>query len=490
MQHFYDGQIRRYVTQMVRLMSNFSVKDGSGTLKQVPVMYGDLTRQVASIIRDNSENKIPSAPRMAVYINSLEMDRSRTADASYVSKVNIRERAYDENNEEYLNTQGKNYTVERLMPTPYTLGFTVDIWSSNTDQKLQIMEQILTLFNPSLEIQTTDNYIDWTSLSVVNMEGITFSSRSIPVGVDSDIDVANMTFTTPIYLSPPIKVKRLGVITNIITSVFNEDKGTIDLSLSRPELKAYDDSVIAGSKPTTDGNTETVNDSNAIPVNVSHKNYGIYITGTMAQLVANNRVGSTNWRNVIDTYPGQYQDDISRLYIRRSDENRDVTGTISLNPNDETQLMVNWDLDSFPSNTIINGPTRLNAQWTSIDYIIDPLKTNPITENMRGLGSRILLLNDIGDADNGNEGPSAWDGNFQGTDLVASKDDIVEWDGNQWRIVFDASENKLVYNDEVLTTVYTTNLKTGIQYRWDGSDWLLSVEGLYPNGTWRLSLNG
>ena len=62
MQHFYDGQIRRYVTQMVRLMSNFSVKDGSGTLKQVPVMYGDLTRQVASIIRDNSENKIPSAP--------------------------------------------------------------------------------------------------------------------------------------------------------------------------------------------------------------------------------------------------------------------------------------------------------------------------------------------------------------------------------------------------------------------------------------------
>ena len=60
------------------------------------------------------------------------------------------------------------------------------------------MEQILTLFNPSLEIQTTDNYIDWTSLSVVNMEGITFSSRSIPVGVDSDIHVANMTFTTPI----------------------------------------------------------------------------------------------------------------------------------------------------------------------------------------------------------------------------------------------------------------------------------------------------
>ena len=58
---------------------------------------------------------------MAVYITGLELDRERLADASYVEKVNIRERAYNESGQEYLNTQGKNYTVERLMPTPYLL---------------------------------------------------------------------------------------------------------------------------------------------------------------------------------------------------------------------------------------------------------------------------------------------------------------------------------------------------------------------------------
>ena len=340
MQHFYDGQIRRYVTQMVRLMSNFSVKDGSGTLKQIPVMYGDLTRQVANIIRDNSENKIPSAPRMAVYVSNLEMDRTRTSDASYVNKVNIRERAYDENNEEYLNFQGKNYTVERLMPTPYILGFTVDVWSSNTDQKLQILEQILTLFNPSLEIQTTDNYIDWTSLTTVNLESVTFSSRSIPVGVDSDIDVATMVFSTPIYLSPPIKVKRLGVITNIITSIFNEDTGTIDLGMSMPELTAYDDSIMPGGKY-VDGKITAQTDAAEITANTSYQDYGLYITGTMAQLVTNGRVGQANWRNITNVYPGQYQDDISRIYIRRLDEDRDITGTISINPTDETQMIIN-----------------------------------------------------------------------------------------------------------------------------------------------------
>src|SRR5210317_145672 len=241
MQHFYDGQIRRYITQIVRLMSNFSYKDGSGSLTEVPVMYGDITRQVGHILRDNSENKIPSAPRMAVYVTGLEMDTTRLADSSYVNKLNIRERAYDADGQEYLNTEGKNYTVERLMPTPYTLSLNVDMWTTNTDQKLQIMEQILMLFNPSLEIQTTDNYVDWTSLSVVNLENVTFSSRSIPIGTESEIDVATMTFTTPIYISPPTKVKKLGVITHIITSIFNEQTGNIDLSQTMPELKAYQD---------------------------------------------------------------------------------------------------------------------------------------------------------------------------------------------------------------------------------------------------------
>ena len=67
MQHFYDGQIRRYITQLVRLFSNFSYKDGDGKVIRVPVMYGDITRQVGSYSRDNSENKIPSAPRDCLY---------------------------------------------------------------------------------------------------------------------------------------------------------------------------------------------------------------------------------------------------------------------------------------------------------------------------------------------------------------------------------------------------------------------------------------
>ena len=120
MEHFYDGQIRRYITQVIRVFSNFVVKYGDGTLVRIPVMYGNADRQAASIIRNNSENKVNSVPRIAVYVTALALDRDRLSDSSFVSKVHIRERDVN-NSGEYTHGQGRNYTVERLMPTPFKL---------------------------------------------------------------------------------------------------------------------------------------------------------------------------------------------------------------------------------------------------------------------------------------------------------------------------------------------------------------------------------
>jgi len=487
MLHFYDGQIRRYITQIIRLMSNFSYKDGDGKTVQVPVMYGDLTRQVANIIRDNSENKIPSAPRMAVYITGLEMDSARLSDSSYVSKLNLRERAFDSENKEYLNTQGKNFTVERLMPTPYTLTLNVDIWSSNTDQKLQIMEQILMLFNPSLEIQTTDNYIDWTSLSVVNLTQINFSNRSIPVGTESEIDIGTLTFTTPIYISPPTKVKRLGVITSVITSIYDETKGTIELSNSQPELQAYGDTTVPEADiqtsvtitPTGEiqknyGDMKTIKGENkeGLAITTSYRNYDLLVMNQSVRLIDKGILNNVTWTEYIKAFPGTFETGISQIKLRRKDTTGEITGTAAINTNDEYELIINWDEDTLPSDTVITGPS---GDKNKIDYIIDPTKTNPT--NLKVTGTRILLLDEgIGDTSN-EDGADAWK-NADGTDFIASANDIVEWSGTAWSVVFDAST--------YTTTAYTTNLNTGVQYKWTGTEWLLSFEGEYPHTTWRL----
>ena len=484
MQHFYDGQIRRYITQLTRLFSNFSYKDGKGNLTQIPVMYGDITRQVGHIIRDNSENKIPSAPRISVYITTLEMDRARSFDSSFVGKIHLRERAYDATGQEYLNTQGQNYTVERLAPTPFMLGINCDIWSTNTEQKLQIIEQILTLFNPSLEIQTTDNYIDWTSLSVVNLDNIQFSTRSIPIGTESEIDVGQLGFTTPIWLSPPAKVKKLGVITSVVMSIFDETKGTIDLGQTLPELKAFDDSPeqdVKGDDPSlhdkSKASVTTRAGADALQV-VSAAGYDIIVTNNVVVLGKGGIAGEINWRTVLETELGEYIAGLSKIYLNRLDVGN-VIGTFALNSLDETQIIVNWDVDTIPTNSIFDGPAVTKG---TIDYIIDPTRTNPT--NLKVGGTRILLLDDIGATTNA-DGPDAWK-SISGADFIAKANDIVEWDGNTWTIVFDSNNND--GSDSTVDIKYTTNLNTGIQYRWDGTEWTLSFEGTYRIGTWRLAL--
>ena len=542
MQHFYDKQIRRYLTQMIRMFSNFSYADGKGALVTVPVSYGDLTRQVANIIRENSENKMPSAPRMSVYVTGLEMDTSRLSDSSYVNKLNIRERAVDENGVEYLKKEGKNYTVERLMPTPYNLTVNVDIWSSNTDQKLQIMEQILMLFNPSLEIQTTDNYIDWTSLSVVNLENVTWSSRTIPSGTESEIDIASMTFKTPIYISPPAKVKKLGVIQNIITAMFNDTGLEINIDDSAYAQSMVKDSPVNAEQKAipnkVPGKRESLTSETTL-VTTSHNNYDLIfmndgVGGHYAQLLGKG-LGDESWVGYIKAIPQLFQPGITELRLQRSN-GYEIVGTVTINHGNESILSVNIDADTLPDDTVINGAT-------GIDAIIDPVKGNP--QLLPNTNPRILLLGNIGHVHRGQfttdtkilqydtnypysdvadakvfvnnipvnathytvdstaetyqirfndflnindvveyelyldeDGPDAWK-NADGTDFAASINDIVEWDGNKWSRILKANEQK----DEV----FVTNLTTRKQYKWTGEEWILSFEGEYPDGTWRLA---
>lgn len=480
MQFFYDGQIRKYLTQITRVMSGFSVQDGNGNLKSVPVTYGDLTRQVANILKDNSENKLPTVPRMAVYVTNLEMDRSRTSDASFVDKVNIRERAYDEAGNEYLNTQGKNYTVERLYPAPFLLSVSVDIWASNTEQKLQLLEQILVLFRPSLELQTTDNYIDWTSLTVLHLTDIRWSNRTIPIGVDSEIDIATLSFETPIFITPPAKVKKLGVVTSIIANMWDEEKGVIDLGSSMPELTAYSEELppieqVADSSLNTITRIDT-NTGLRATVATTYRNYGLYVEGQTGMLIdSDNVVGTINWRKVIEAYPGTYLADASVIRLRTDTDF--IVGTFTINPLNETQININWDTDTLPSGDVIEGPARATNSWTSFDKIVNPQVYNPTNDKVSGF--RILILDNIGNASN-TDGPDAWKNN-NGTDFIANANDIIEWDGSSWHIVMDSTDSTNGINQK--------NLTTGIIYKWNGEQWLQAYEGEYPVGSWEIYLD-
>ena len=423
MLHFYEGQIRKFVTQFIRVLSNFSVetgkaKDGQINLRQVPVIYGDMTRQVANIIKNNSENFLQSAPRIAAYVSGLEYDRERMQNPYHIEKQHLKERHFDETTKQYTNKLGAGYTVEKVMPSPFRLNVTADIFSTNTDMKLQIMEQILYLFNPDFEIQKSDNYIDWTSLSYIELTGVTFSSRTIPVGADTEIDVATLTFSMPIWLSPPVKVSKLGVIQKIIMSIYDDDggiaKGLIDGELiSRSFITPNNFALlVTGNQLRLLGTTG---------VNVKSGGDGFY-SGANAPTNFDpfEAFGpAVNWKTLLDQY-GKVVNGTSQIRLTQQNGN-EIVGTIATTTLDDTILLYNIDTDTIPSNTL-----------TAVKKIINPATFDPGTP---ANGDRYLVINDVGDS------TASFQSSTWGT-LVASVGDIIEYNSTtgKWNVAFDASD--------------------------------------------------
>jgi hypothetical protein len=458
---FYDEQIRRFLLQFARIFNNFEVEYGRNeegtahTLIRVPVKYGDFTRQAQTVVQNNSAGFMPSTPQMTFYISGLDYDRPRMQEPYYVSKIAVRQRTYDTASDTYEVTQGNAFTIERLMPVPYKLTIKLDIWTSNTNQKMQLLEQMLTLFNPALEIQSTDNYIDWTSLSVVELESTQWTSRTIPVGAENPIDIATLTFALPIWISAPAKVKKLGVVERIVASVYdaNGDASNAvmdnDLLLgTRQVFTPYNFQVLLiGNKLQALRPQQVVDQSNT------------------SLTPADSPPSNLLWSAVIGDF-GVIRPGISYITLEQED-GTEVTGTVAFDPTDDRFLLYSINQDTIPTNTL-----------SAVTAVIDPLRSGPGAGLVASAtGQRYLLTEDTGSEDGYAD---AWAGTG-GQPLIAQANDIVEYDGTRWIVSFD-SENS------PNNVQYVTNITTSIQYEWTGATWIKSYQGLYPGGTWSLVL--
>jgi hypothetical protein len=452
---FYDNQIRRFLIQFAKIFSNWEVtkgKDPAGNeiLVRVPVMYGDSSRQASTILANNSASNLPSAPLITYYISGLEYDQRRTQDPTYIDNISVRQRSYNSETQSYETVQGQAFTVERQMPVPYTLRMTVDFWTTNYNQKLELVEQLGTLFNPALEIQSTDNFIDWTSLSVVYQDGLTFSSRSIPQGTGNPIDVLSWKFYMPIWLSTAAKLKKFGVIEKIIASIFAgqalTDIQDEDLLLgTRQKITPY------GYKVLLIGNTLQI-----LPQAVA-----FYPSNQDLSLPANPNT-DIYWSSVLNVY-GTIKPGISQIWLQNPYMDTDIVGTIVPDPVDDRLLIYNIDPDTLPQNTL-----------NPVDGVINPQVTGP-NSGLPGPvnGRRYLLVEDIG---TDGETTTAW-GN-----LVAHANDIIQFSAStmEWVVSFDSTTTTAV------TLEYVTNLATNVQYRYVDNTWMKSYEGWYNEGDYSI----
>jgi len=145
-----------------------------------------------------------------------------------------------------------------------------------------------------------------------------------------------------------------------------------------------------------------------------------------------------------------------------------IIGTIAVNPADDRLLIYNIDPDTAPQNTL-----------SPVDAVINPLTTAPGDGLDSSLNGQRYLLNESTGSDANPANPEAWLG-VNGQPLIAHANDIIEYDGARWAVVFNSRDTT--------DAQYVINLTTGIQFYWNGTKWVKSIDGLYTGGSWNLVL--
>ena len=195
---FYHETIRKLVVAFGSMFNDIHLvrKNNAGVITQtmkVPLAYGPKQKFLARLRQDSTlDNKVSiTLPRIGFEITGLTYDPTRK-----LNRVQKFKKVKSGSNKQ-LETQ--------YMPVPYNLEFALSLMSKNSDDGLQILEQILPYFQPDYTVTINDNVamdskrdipIILNSISYEDSyEGDYASRRSI---------LYNLAFTLKFYLYGPV----------------------------------------------------------------------------------------------------------------------------------------------------------------------------------------------------------------------------------------------------------------------------------------------
>lgn len=201
--YFYNRQIKRYLGAFMTIFNGIKIEtglraDGSTRFIEVPVVYGSKDRVAAAVVADNTQNALVRLPMMSAYMRSLTLAHNRMKGqglertSTYVPQGGV--------------LPDDVVSLKQRMPIPYDMGVELCVYTTNMDTHCQILEQIMMIFDPSVEIERSDANFDWAKNIVVTIEDVDFD-ENYPAMADRRKIQTNIRFTMPIWIESPASYK-------------------------------------------------------------------------------------------------------------------------------------------------------------------------------------------------------------------------------------------------------------------------------------------
>ena len=199
-QQFYHETVRNVIVAFGTMFNNIQIvrKDNSGTIIQsmkVPLAYGPKQKFLTRLDQDPSLSAATAItlPRLGFEIGGLTYDTARKMNrVQKFKKVKS-----SSSNANKLDTQ--------FMPVPYNMDITLYAMAKNSDDALQIVEQILPFFQPDYTLTLND----MADMGIKRDVPIILNDVSYEDNYQGDFEsrraiIYTMGFTTKFYLYGPV----------------------------------------------------------------------------------------------------------------------------------------------------------------------------------------------------------------------------------------------------------------------------------------------
>jgi hypothetical protein len=198
-QQFYHETMRKVVVAFGTIFNNINIvrTNSSGEIIQsmkVPLAYGPKQKFLTRLREDPNLNKkvALTLPRIGFEISGISYDASR--------KLNSIQKFKKTNNSEDGKTLSSQY-----MPVPYNMDFELVVMAKQSDDALQIVEQILPFFQPDYTITLNDNSAMGTTRDVpIILSNVTYTDEYEGSFEDRRVLTYSLSFTAKFYLYGPV----------------------------------------------------------------------------------------------------------------------------------------------------------------------------------------------------------------------------------------------------------------------------------------------
>ena len=260
-QQFYHETMRKVVVAFGTMFNNIQLvrTNNAGEVTQtmkVPLAYGPKNKWLARLREDpNITKKVAvTLPRIGFEIQNVTYDATRKLNSiQKFKKVNS-------------SSDGKSMS-QQFMPVPYNMDFEVFVMAKNSDDALQIVEQILPFFQPDYTVTLNDNTDMGTTRDVPivltnvtyedNYEADFLTRRSIiytlsftakfylygPVTDQKVIKTVQVDQYTDVQVNTPKREQRYSVAPNPATADADDDFGFNETTSFFQDAKNYDETT-------------------------------------------------------------------------------------------------------------------------------------------------------------------------------------------------------------------------------------------------------